>query len=661
MMKKVWLVLLVVALVFSLAMFGCSSSSDDDDPTGGDGTTGDGTGDEGGDAGADFTDLWNEQWVAGASKDGPATLVLGDNFEYGAGYQVTLGWDKLLNKDIKVNDVYQLEIAFTVSRDLEDDLQWVIVDTDPNAKPNAYWSPLSRYKTIVNGKDEEAPTAEPSPDDPDGPVTPKGDGFKTTDTVSYVGRVLITQAGPKTSSELAFTTKGEGTKGDQGSGKKGSVTLNFTKFTITKLEWGTAEGGGGGGEETDEGNLGLPSYNKGTGDADGAESQAKWVIDGGDLYDTMVTAGTKLVVTFKNEIAAGGDIIWQDTVSYGWNDTKSILGDAGEAVADKGTTVSADKKTITIDLSKALVDYNVANTGFIDQTAKGKKVQLFLAYYTGDNKMAGLKVVKADLVAAPSTGTFVPVTGIGFAGKTTIKEDETLDLAANVVPSNATNKTIAWSATGGTIANGVFTPTTAGTGTITMTVANGLTASTPFTRTINIKIDAKPVEGIEFELTEIRAISSIGGPIDDNQKWWAVNVDDLDKSNYIVVKTDTAQSGANAGGFGGMKIGWQGNGSPGYDMSTGTSAKGWTPMTRSGVIYLFISLDDIEDYTASTTGTSVRFFIGNWPWAELGATGDIQLVTITTVPAGVTNIETGGGDFIGFAITQAGLTAALNP
>lgn len=45
------------------------------------------------------------------------------------------------------------------------------------------------------------------------------------------------------------------------------------------------------------GNLGVATYNKGTGDEDGKESQATWMVDG-EMYDLMAAPGTKLVVTF---------------------------------------------------------------------------------------------------------------------------------------------------------------------------------------------------------------------------------------------------------------------------------------------------------------------------------------------------------------------------
>jgi hypothetical protein len=642
MMKKVWLILMAMVLVFGLALLGCGSSSS--------GGPGDGEGEVEG----NFEDLWDGQWVEGTPAKGPGTLELIDNFQYGTGYQGEIKWGDLLNENIKNLDVYQLDIVFTVSRDLEDDLQWAIVDKSPKWGTNQYWGPLGRYKTIVNGPDEEEPgTAVQEPDPPDGAVTPNptGDVIKAGETITYKGRLLINpHDAPKSSSWLVFTTTGAGVKGTGGSGVKKPVTLTFTKFEISKLGWGEAPEGPG---ESTEGNLGLPAYG-GTGD-----SQAAWEGISGNMYDTIVTAGTKLVVTFKNEIAGGIQIVWQDPASWGWYQN-DILTDSGEGNPEYGTSISEDKKTLTIDLSKALKDYGVAN-GFADKTAKTKSVKLILAYYTGENKMKGLEVVKADLVAAESSGDFKPVTGIGFTGKGSIQEDETLDLSANVVPSNATNKTIVWSATNGSITNGVFTPAAVGDATITMTIANGATATTAFTRTVTVKVTAKPVVGIPFVVTVVKDYTTHNEQ-SGNFENWIVDVSDLAAANYFVFKTDGSQASANKDGFGGVKIGWQRN-SGAYGMSGGITAQGWTSMDRTGVCYFFISLADIEDYTetpAYDDDEQVRFYIGYWNvFAELATTGAAQLVTLTgSLPEGIVKIENDDGVF-GFAITEEDLEAAL--
>jgi endo-1,4-beta-xylanase len=100
---------------------------------------------------------------------------------------------------------------------------------------------------------------------------------------------------------------------------------------------------------------------------------------------------------------------------------------------------------------------------------------------TTDPEPAGPFVAVTDITGVPTGGT----TGTAFELG-----------AAAVVPANASNNTIAWTvknadATGVTdkaVAEGSFTPPTAGTLTLTATIANGATSTTPFVKEFVIKI-----------------------------------------------------------------------------------------------------------------------------------------------------------------------------
>jgi len=84
------------------------------------------------------------------------------------------------------------------------------------------------------------------------------------------------------------------------------------------------------------------------------------------------------------------------------------------------------------------------------------------------------------------------ITGIPTAGLT----NEDIHLTGTVNPSNATNQTITWSiksqsGTNSTLSGSVLsTGSTAGTLTITATVINGATATTPYTQDFNITVNA---------------------------------------------------------------------------------------------------------------------------------------------------------------------------
>ncbi|MDR2434665.1 MAG: hypothetical protein LBD47_08865 [Treponema sp.] len=85
----------------------------------------------------------------------------------------------------------------------------------------------------------------------------------------------------------------------------------------------------------------------------------------------------------------------------------------------------------------------------------------------------------------PGGNTFVTVTNITDAPTIAIMNTP-LTLRGTVVPANAANKTIAWSGSG--VSNGGLTATSAGTWTVTATIANGASASSSYTQTFNIKV-----------------------------------------------------------------------------------------------------------------------------------------------------------------------------
>ena len=118
-------------------------------------------------------------------------------------------------------------------------------------------------------------------------------------------------------------------------------------------------------------------------------------------------------------------------------------------------------------------------------TAAGTSTFIVKATNTGGN-------VTRELSITVSAGAFVPVTGItGVPASATAGVP--LTLTGTVNPSNATSQTITWSmqnngATSATISGNTFNATAAGTATVTATITNGLTQSTPYVQYFNITV-----------------------------------------------------------------------------------------------------------------------------------------------------------------------------
>jgi len=212
MSKKVWLVLLAVVLVFGLSVIGCGGGDD-----GGGG---------GGGSGANTADLYDAGWVVDGTPFtySVTSITIEDNFTYGASWQKKIPWADLLNKEIKKDDVYELEIAFTVSRALDKKLQWVLVNDDASVD---YWKELSNWQPVINGSAEDF---DPGTNDANVPV------FTATDNVSYKGRTLAKLAAPAGQAKLALDTAADDNSG-------GAPVLTVSKFKITKLKWDAASSG----------------------------------------------------------------------------------------------------------------------------------------------------------------------------------------------------------------------------------------------------------------------------------------------------------------------------------------------------------------------------------------------------------------------------------
>jgi hypothetical protein len=152
-------------------------------------------------------------------------------------------------------------------------------------------------------------------------------------------------------------------------------------------------------------------------------------------------------------------------------------------------------------------------------------------------------------------GGFVPVTDIN--GPSIAFKDQPLTLTGSVEPSNATNRTIVWSDTGGKVANGVFT---AGTGayTVTAVIEDGVSEGISFTKDFVITV---------YDPGNGSGSNPFGGASDADLFIWAM--DDKGGLVYVIIR------GGSAGGT------WKAvdQGTP-YNEGTytrvGSTGAGWT-------------------------------------------------------------------------------------
>jgi hypothetical protein len=120
------------------------------------------------------------------------------------------------------------------------------------------------------------------------------------------------------------------------------------------------------------------------------------------------------------------------------------------------------------------------------------------------------------IIDDPTTGTYIKVTGI--TGVPTDGTVGTLTLSGTVAPSDATNKTIMWTVknagtTGAAISGNTLTTTASGIVTVTATIANGKTESTPYTIDFTITITRTSAFVPVTEITGVPSGALAGTPL----------------------------------------------------------------------------------------------------------------------------------------------------
>jgi uncharacterized repeat protein (TIGR02543 family) len=184
---------------------------------------------------------------------------------------------------------------------------------------------------------------------------------------------------------------------------EGTDIWNFAEDTVTKditlyAQWEQ-------GQDPDalvEYDLGDYTVGDGTGDYSG------WASNGYDKITTdlaieVLLSAKYLVLELTSKPVGGVQLVWQGAGSgidpSAWN-ANTITSDSGDPNPAKGTSWDAENKFFTIELSKALIDYNVFVTA-----VDGAKI--LLGYWS---PKGGLGVVDAWLLGPPPPATIYTVT-----------------------------------------------------------------------------------------------------------------------------------------------------------------------------------------------------------------------------------------------------------
>ncbi len=215
-------------------------------------------------------------------------------------------------------------------------------------------------------------------------------------------------------------------------------------------------------------------------------ASASMTVNGEGSVENKTGSGT---VTYANKVTG---------VALNKDNTALNIG-ATEKLIPTITPSNATNKAVTWKSS----DTSVATVG-TDGTVKGIKAGTATITVTTQD---GGKTADCTVTVNAATK---PVTGVSITsadGATSVEVDSTLQLTANITPSDATNKTVTWSADNSGNAtvdqNGLVTGKKVGEATITATTADGDKKAT-----LTVNVTAKAPEDIKVTSIEISSTGS---------------------------------------------------------------------------------------------------------------------------------------------------------
>jgi hypothetical protein len=134
------------------------------------------------------------------------------------------------------------------------------------------------------------------------------------------------------------------------------------------------------------GDLGDWKYGWKSEDEDNYQ-QAVWNLSSDNVTAAKIP-GAKLVLEFSIIPSGGMELVWQGPANELWWNVRAILDENGNVIDGTSTAWDAETKTLTINLSEALADYDL----FIDQPS----INLIIAYY-GLDDIGDLGILSARL------------------------------------------------------------------------------------------------------------------------------------------------------------------------------------------------------------------------------------------------------------------------
>jgi len=271
----------------------------------------------------------------------------------------------------------------------------------------------------------------------------------------------------------------------------------------------------------------------------------------GDTF-SATAAGTAVVTATITDGIVSGDYTQDFPITVNVVPVTDIIRDFPETVA-VGTPLTLSGDVVPANATNKTIVWSLANVGSTDARISGD---------TFSATAAGIAVVTATITDGIVSGDYtqdfpirvnvVPVTNItGVPTTTTV--GARLTLSGDVVPTNATNKTIVWSLasagnTGAVIISGdTFSATAAGTATVRATITDGIVSgdyTQDFPITVRIEDIEEAIPEPDFYGNVDKVLAAISGDV--FQKDDLIKITRLDSEgnsvDVVIISENIAQA-----------------------------------------------------------------------------------------------------------------------
>ncbi len=266
---------------------------------------------------------------------------------------------------------------------------------------------------------------------------------------------------------------------------------------------------------------------------------------------TGTKAGTVLVVATSNDSPSISGILIITVTAPVLVTSITITGAAGAATVLNGSTLQMSAAVLPADATNQSITWTAASgtgSAAIDATSgvlTGTGTGTVTVTATANDGSAIFGTFLITVTAPPPPVLVTSITITGAAGAATVLNGSTLQMSAAVLPADATNQSITWTAASGTgsaaidATSGVLTGT--GTGTVTVTATANDGSAIFGTCIISVTAPAPPAAAPTASDVTITGTAQAGQTLNSSYTYSDINGDPEGTSTFKWLASDSAE------------------------------------------------------------------------------------------------------------------------